>query len=255
MRIVRLCLIMIFFPTMVQATELSVFAASSLVEVLTEITQDYRASHPGVGVMLHFAGSQSLATQIEQGAQADLFIAADVTVMERLKQNRLVTEPRLLLRNQLVLAVQPEVAPYIASIRDIGRPNLLLVIGNRQVPIGRYTHQMFTSIAADPAYSPDLLHKIEQNIVSKENSVKAIVAKLLLGEVDAGIVYQSDLTVGNASQLTAIPLPHQHNPQALYPMARTVDSQMQTNDFISFLLSTRAQKIFKQQGFLSGDGL
>ncbi len=252
MTIIRLCLIIILLPSLAQAAELSIFAASSLTEALREVTQSYQARYPADNIVLHFAGSQSLATQIEQGAPADLFISANTSAMERLQKNGLVEKPRLLLHNRLVLAAQPELKDRLSSIRDLSQNNLLLVIGNQQVPIGRYTRQLFTNLSADPAYGAELINSIDQNIVSEENKVKAIVAKLLLGEVDAGIVYQSDLRSITAQRLLTIPLPAQHNPLASYPVAMTVERQADCDKVLAFLFSPEAQQHFTRHGFLNG---
>ncbi len=247
-------LIMILLPTLACANELSVFAASSLTEALHQVAQKYQTRHPDVQIRLLFAGSQTLATQIEQGAPADIFIAANRSVMKRLKKTGLVENPRLLLHNRLVLAVQPDLTPPPVSLADLERPGVLLVVGNRQVPIGNYTRQLFTRLAADPAYGPELVHKIEKNVVSEENRVKAIVAKLLLGEVDAGILYQTDLTAQNTRKLTAIALPPKYNPLVGYPVAKVTTGQSQADDFIAFLFGKEAQLIFSQRGFMPGEG-
>ncbi len=245
-------LLLTLLPSLAQATALSVFAASSLTEALRDVAQAYQTRYPADKIVLHFAGSQALATQIEQGAPADLFIAANTTAMARLQKNGLVEDPRALLHNRLVLAAQPELGDQLASIRDLARTKLLLVIGNRQVPVGRYTRQLFANLSADPAYGPATLGKIEQNIVSEENKVKTIVAKLLLDEIDAGIVYQSDLSSEAAQRLLAIPLPAQHNPLATYPVARTVARQADCDKFMAFLFSPEAQQLFAKRGFLNG---
>jgi len=252
MRILRLCLIMILLPSLAQATELSIFAASSLTEALQDVAQAYQTRYPSDHIVLHFAGSQSLATQIEQGAPADLFISANTTAMTRLQQKGLVEKPRPLLHNRLILAAQPELKKRLSSIKDLSQENLLLVIGNPQVPVGRYTLQLFANLSTDPAYGAELISKIEKNIVSEENMVKTIVAKLLLGEVDAGIVYQSDLHSATAKKLLAIPLPAEHNPMATYPVAKTVERRADCDKLFAFLFSPEAQQLFKARGFLNG---
>ena len=248
----HLCLLLLLLPTLVQAAGLSVFAASSLTEVLREAAQLYQKQHPDDKIQLHFAGSQALATQIEQGAPADLFIAANTTVMERLRSKGLVAKPGILLGNRLILALRQELSPRPTSIRDLARPDLLLAIGNRQVPIGGYTRQLFGRLAQDSAYGPELVGRIEKNIVTEENMVKAIVAKLLLGEVDAGIIYQSDLSPANTYRLIAVTLPQQHNPRASYPMAKVTESRAATEPFMAFLTGSAAQQIFTRHGFLPG---
>ena len=232
--------------------ELSVFAASSLSEALSKIARSYEIKFPGDKVLLNFAGSQTLATQIEQGAPADLFISANRTVMERLQRKELVDTPLTLLSNHLVLAARADLQPRLTSIADLARPELLLAIGNRQVPVGFYTQQLFAGLTTDSAYGPALVGKIKGNIVSEEGRVKAIIAKLLLGEVDAGIVYQSDLTPANSHKLTAIALPQQHNPLAIYLLAKVRKTEARVDDFITFLYDTWAQDTFAQHGFLCG---
>ncbi len=254
MKRIGLCLIIILLPTMALAADLSVFAASSLSEALREISRDYQEQHPKTRISLNFAGSQALATQIEQGAPADLFIAANITVIERLHNADLIDTPKLLLHNSLVLAVDPKLKTSVTSITDLGQPNLLLAIGNNQVPIGRYTRQFFDGLSTDPDYGNTLVEKIKQNIVSEENMVKAIIAKLLLGEIDAGIVYRSDLMTVNARQLLSIELPSQHSPQAVYPVARVKAGQEEATEFIRFLFSPESQQIFARQGFQT-DGI
>ncbi len=234
--------------------EISAFAASSLSGALQEIARSYETRQPAEKVALNFAGSQTLATQIEQGAPADMIISADWRIMERLQGRGLVDEPQPLLYNRLVLAARPGLTPPLTRVADLARPGLLLAIGNRQVPIGSYTRQLFANLAADPDYGPALLRKIEKNVVSEESRVKAIVAKLLLGEADAGILYRSDLTPGKASRLTAIPLPAKHNPLASYPVAKVTQGSSRSDDFIAFLRSNTAREIFLRNGFLSETG-
>lgn len=254
MKSIRLCLIIILLPTLVQATELSIFAASSLTEVLREVVQTYQINHPDEKISLHFAGSQALATQIEQGAPADLYIAADIAAMTRLHANGFVENPRTLLHNKLVLAVQPEFRTQLSTLKDLAQQDLLLVIGNRHVPIGKYTRQLFQNLAGDPEFGAPLIKDIEQQIVSEENMVKAIITKLLLGEVDAGIVYQSDLFAENTNKLIAIRLPEQHNPVATYPVAKTTEARGDSQSFLTFLFGNKARQIFTARGFLMGAG-
>lgn len=248
-------LLLLLLPALACGSELSVFAASSLTDALRESVENYQRQHPEEKIQLYFAGSQALAAQIEQGAPADLLIAANSAAMNRLLTGGLVEAPRLLLRNRLAVAIRTDLQPQPATIADLARPGLLIAIGNQQVPVGRYARSLLAHLADDPAYGPELVRGIEGNIVSEENKVKAIVAKLLMGEVDAGIVYQSDLGAATASQLTTIPLPDKHNPQASYPVARVTGSSGLSDRFLNYLFSTEAQQIFIRHGFLSGGTL
>jgi molybdate transport system substrate-binding protein len=255
MKLLRVLLPLLFLLgslTPVSAGELSVFAASSLGEALQEAARVYQTKHPETRVSLNFAGSQTLAAQLERGAPADLLIAADPEVMARLQRAGLVESPRRLLRNRLALAVRSDQQPPLQTLADLGRPGLLLVIGNPQVPIGRYTRQLLAGLDYDPDYGPVLVQAIERNIVSEENRVKAIVAKLLLGEADAGFVYQSDLSAATRDRLSVIPLPERHNPEASYPLAKLKGAGPAADDFLAFLFRPAAQAIFARHGFLPG---
>lgn len=248
-RLLLISLLLTSLATSLCAQEISVFAASSLTSALREISQTYEQQTPDTTILLNFAGSQTLAMQIEQGANADLFISANLQVMARLKNNHLVENPRPLLLNRLILAMRSDISKHEKKLTELARPNLLLAIGNQQVPIGRYTRQLFSNLATDPAYGAAFVARVEANIVSEENKVKAIVAKLLLGEVDAGVVYKSDLATSTTKQLTAIALPQKHNPQAHYPLAKVKHSGPAIDPFISFLYSPAAQQIFVRHGF------
>jgi len=235
------------------ASELGVFAASSLTEPLRELARSYESTHAGTRILLNFAGSQTLASQIEQGAPADLFISANRPVMERLMSQGLVESPLQLLKNQLALAVRRDLHPKVTTLEDLARPGLLLAIGNPDVPVGRYTRQLLSSLTADPDCGPELVARIEGNVVSEETQVKAILTKLLLGEADAGIVYRSDLTAGSASRLSVIPLPAQHLPRISYPLARVRGETEQTETFIAYLFSEPARRIFARYGLRRED--
>lgn len=255
MRRIITILLLLLLPALACGGELSVFAASSLTDALRETAESYQRQHPGERVQLYFAGSQALASQIEQGAPADLLISANSDAMNHLLASGLVNDPRLLLRNRLAVAIRADLQPRLTTIADLARPGLLLAIGNQQVPVGRYARTLLAHLADDPAYGPELVRGIEGNIVSQENKVKAIVAKLLLGEVDAGIVYQSDLSATTARELTTIPLPDRHNPQASYPVAKVTGSPGQSDRFLNYLFSAEAQQIFAHHGFLPGGAL
>lgn len=229
------------------AAELSVFAASSLTDALGEIAKRYELQHPEDQVRLNFAGSQTLAMQIEQGAPAELFISANHAVMERLQNRGLVSAVQPLLINRLALATRSDLQPPLKSIHDLTRSGLLLIIGKPQVPVGYYTRELFTNLAAAPEYGTAMVTQIKENIVSEEGRVKAIIAKLLLGEADAGIVYQSDLS----NNLRSIPLPEKQNPQAIYPLAKVEGGTSHGERFYAFLLSSEATEIFHRHRFLT----
>ncbi len=245
-------LILLCYSLPATAIELSVFAASSLTEAMTDVAKHYELQHPDVQIRLNFAGSQTLAMQIEQGAPAELFISASRPVMSRLQERDLVANVQPLLGNRLAVATRSDLQPPLNSLRDLTRPELLLVIGNPQVPIGAYTRKLFTNLTASPAFGSALVTQIKKNIVSEEGRVKAIIAKLLLGEADVGIVYQSDLT---NSKLLSIAVPEKLNPRAIYQLAKTTETNHHSEQFYAFLRSSEATEIFRRFGFLPGSEL
>ncbi|TYO96693.1 molybdate transport system substrate-binding protein [Geothermobacter ehrlichii] len=256
MKRLLVCLILLLAPTVAGADELRIFAASSLTEPLGEAATVYGDRHPGVRIRLHFAGSQTLAAQIEQGAPADLFIAASQDAMARLERAGLVEQPAFIARNRLVLAVTADMAEQIRTPADLARPGLLLVVGNPQVPIGAYTRRLFERLAGDPGFGAARVAAIRNNVVSEETQVKAIVAKLLLGEADAGIVYQSDLTAPAARRLVGRAFPCGDLPVARYPAAvLTGGNRRPAREFLAFLATPPGTDIMRRHGFLPpGDG-
>ena len=251
--ILFLLFILFGWPLLASSAELSLFAASSLSDALHDVIQLYQTEYPDQQVQLHFAGSQTLATQIEKGAPADLFFSANQPVMQRLEQQGLIAPAVPLLGNRLIIAVRSDLPTPLQQLSDLARPGLLLAIGNPQVPVGFYTRQLFSRLAEDQLFGADLVEQIKVNVISEESRVKAIIAKLLLGEVDAGIVYQSDLHAGNSHQLRAVSLPERHNPQARYPLAKVKGGAAEADQLMTFLRSDKAQQIFQRYSFSTGD--
>jgi molybdate transport system substrate-binding protein len=188
---------------------------------------------------------------LQQGAPADIFASANPQVIDCLATEHLIGTPQLFAANQLVLLVDKR-QRQLKKLADLTLPKLLLVVGNQHVPVGRYTRQLWSNLAADPDYGAELVSNIQRNIISEETSVKAIVTKLLLGEVDAGIVYRSELSEALLAQTVVIELPQQHNPVASYPLAMTRQSKQPDNAqrFINLLLSAEGQQLLADYRFL-----
>ena len=152
------------------------FAASSLKDSFTTIGTQFEAAHPGVKVTFNFAGSGDLATQIGQGAPADVFASADESTMAKAVGNSGAVAQRFA-SNQLAIIVAANNPKKIAGLADLARSDVALVIGAPEVPIGKYSAKALTKAGVTVAPK------------SLEQNVKAIVAKVTLGEADAGIVY------------------------------------------------------------------
>ena len=255
MFLIRLCLIcsLILPAPAVAATAepLVIFAASSLRQPFEELADLYQQRFQRPRPLLLFAGSQVLRTQLQQGAPADIFASANQQVINLLEAERLIGTPRQFAENRLALVVDRQ-KQQLKKLSDLSTAGLLLAVGNQHVPIGRYTRDLWKNLAEDPDYGPELVREIQHNIISEETSVKAIAAKVQLGEVDAGIVYRSELNDRLLAQIEVIKLPEQHNPTARYPVAITRHSTQVANAerFIGLLLDAEGQQILGKYGFL-----
>jgi molybdate transport system substrate-binding protein len=239
-------------PTaMPEPRTLTVFAAASLTGTFTEIGKNFEAAHPGVKVTLNYAGSQTLSTQITQGAVADVFASANHTEMDKLVTSNLVQQnaARDFLTNKLIVILPAGNPANVQTLLDLTRPGLKLILAADTVPAGKYARQILDSIAKDPSFGEDFKTKVLANVVSNENDVKQVVAKVQLGEADAGIAYVSDSVA--APELKTIEIPANYNVIAKYPIAvlnNAPQSDLAT-DFIVYVLSSDGQAILKKWGF------
>jgi molybdate transport system substrate-binding protein len=236
-----------------ERTTLTVFAAASLSDAFGEIAREFERVRPGINVRLNLAGSQQLAAQIEQGASADVFAAADERWMGYVRERRLVAmEPLVFARNRLV-AIVPRTNPArIRRLQDLAKSGVKLVLCADAVPVGRYSRTVLRNLARDPAFDSDFAARALRNVVSEEENVKAIVAKVQLGEADAGIVYRSDVTLRVARYLRVFEIPESAAVIASYPIATTAGARdpAGAEAFVALVLSAEGQKILERHGFL-----
>ena len=233
------------------AVTLNVFAAASLTQAFGEMGKTFEAANPGVTVTFNFAGSQTLVTQIQQGAPADIFASASGANMDALVTAGFVdmSAPQNILTNILVAILPPNNPANVQTLQDLAKPGLKIVLADASVPAGKYARQIFDNISKDPAYSTNFSTKVLANVVSNETDVKQVVSKVMLGEADAGIVYVSD-TVASPT-LKTIEIPANLNVVAKYPIAPLIKS---TNPdlaakFITYVLSADGQATLKKWGF------
>ena len=217
--------------------EIKVFAAASLTASFTKIGEDFTAANNGTKVTLNFAGSQALATQIQQGAPADVFASADTTNMDKVKD--LVGTPQIFASNQLQIVVEKGNPKGVKGLDDLGNGDLKVVLAAEEVPAGRYAKQLLDK--AGVSVSP----------VSQEDNVKAVVTKVSLGEADAGIVYVTDVSAGG-DKVEGVEIPETENVLATYPIATVKASKNadMAQAFMELVLSAEGQQVLKQYGFL-----
>jgi molybdate transport system substrate-binding protein len=233
---------------------LTVFAASSLTDAFNEIAAAFEAEHPGVDVIFNFGGSSALATQLVEGAPGDVFASANNSQMNVAREgDRIGSTPRTFAKNHLVLIVPADNPANITTLRDLANPGILLLLAAPSVPVRDYTDTMLERLAADPNYGEAYRTAVMANLVSEEDNVRQVSAKVALGEADAGIVYLSDVTPDIADQLITIPIPDELNTIATYPIAITndaADSEL-AQAFVDYVLSDAGQEILAGWNFVS----
>ena len=228
-----------------KAHTLDVFAASSLTEAFADLGQAFEAAHPDTDVRLNFAGSQILRLQIDQGADADVFASANHSHMQALIDSGRVVDSHIFTHNELVVIVPRSNPAQIHRFDDLLRARRL-VIGNKNVPAGRYARQVLGRTAA---VGPDFEARALSRVVSEESNVRLVRAKVELGEADAAIVYRSDAVA--SERVKTVPIPAGINVRADYPMARVDGSgdREQVERWFAFVSSPEGQAILARHGF------
>ncbi len=232
-----------------ETQELVVFAAASLREAFTELALAFKVPYPASRVRFNFAGSQELRVQLEHGARADVFASADVPHMRALEQAGFAEQAVLFARNEPVLVVAQESAPKIrefAQLPDAER----IVLGAKEVPIGRYTQQILDR--ANALWGKEFRQRVEAKLVSRELNVRQVLTKVRLGEAQAGIVYLSDVKASSDVQIVRIP--EFVNVVAEYPIARLRGAPRPelAQAFIDFVRGESGQAVLRRAGFLAG---
>ena len=211
---------------------LTVFAAASLTEVFQDLAPDAR---------FNFAGSDELATQIREGARADVYAAASPRYPAELHEEGLVEPPQIFATNRLVIVVPAENAARLDSLGDLAHDGVKIVVGAEGVPVGDYARK-----ALEEAGRTDVLDRV----VSEEEDVKGVLGKIRLGEVDAGFVYATDARAAG-STVRVIELPAAIQAEVRYPVAivRAKKRRKDAERFVELLLSPRGQEVLREAGF------
>jgi molybdate transport system substrate-binding protein len=219
---------------------LTVLAAASLTQAFTKIGDQVHRANPGVDVKFSFAGSPTLVTQIQQGAPADVFAAADQANMQKVVAGGFaLVAPSVFAHNKLEIAVQAGNPKHITSVSDLANPAIKVDVCAPGVPCGTYATTVFGKAG------------IKVTPVSQEQDVKSVLTKVGLGEADAGIVYVTDVKSGG-SKVAGVTIPDTQNTTAEYPLVELKATQ---NDavaklFVQYVLGTQGQKVLADFGFL-----
>jgi molybdate transport system substrate-binding protein len=240
-------------------TGLNVFGASSLKESFQELGQKFKAANGNLRELsFNFQGSQALVAQMQQGAPADVFASADKANMDKAVSAGLVSgTPRPLARNLLAVVLPNENFGNITGLKDLARPGVKLSLADPSVPVGKYTLEALDRLSADPAYGAGFKQAVLSNVVSRENNVRQVLARVQLGEVDAGIVYVTDARAANASAPGSVPpiktlsIPEKYNVAATYYIASVKGAAHAEagKAFVAYALSTEGQAVMEKYGF------
>jgi molybdate transport system substrate-binding protein len=235
-----------------QPKELTVFAAASLTGAFGEIGDLY-TNETGIDVVFNFDGSQALATQIKNGAYADVFASANNKQMNVVKKAGLMNDGSIktFAKNKPALIVPADNPAKITGISDLNKSGLKIVIGTDDVPIGDYTRQILDKLENDTAYGYWYKIAFYNNVVSRETNVNYIVSKVALGEADAGIAYKSDVTPAMAEKITRIEIPEKYNVIAEYPMGALNETKYpeQADSFMRLVESDEGRAVLEKYGF------
>lgn len=232
-----------------QVRTVTVFAAASLGDAFRAMQGPFEKKHPGWKLQFSFAASSTLRVQIEQGAPAHVFASADQEQMQPLVSHRLAGAPKVFARNRLVVVVPASNPGKVAGVQDLARPGLRVLGTAENVPVGRYSRQVLGKLSGMNGFPRDFAARVERNLVSREANVRAVLAKIELGEGDAALVYESDAHA--SSRVRRFALPATANVTAAYPMAVLSDSPQRSGGeaFVQFVLSREGQAVLRRYGF------
>jgi len=216
-----------------------VFAAASLKPAFTQLSQQFKTDNPGSGVEFEFAGSSELATQLTQGATADVFASADTAQMDTLaKAGLLAADPTNFAANTLVIVTAPGNPKNVASFADLTRSGISTVICQKPVPCGSATRRIEDAAG------------IQLHPVSEEPSVSDALNKVTTGQADAALVYVTDARTAGAKVAT-VEFPESAGAVNVYPIAvlKKAPHSALAQKFVVMVTTETGQKILDQAGF------
>lgn len=230
--------------------QLTIYAAASLKGALDRARAVYEAANAGVMLTISTDSSAALETQIEQGAQADLFLSADTKNPQALVGEGLTDgDPVDFAGNKLTIVVPTANPAGISSPADLAKPGVKVIAAGDAVPITKYANQLVQNLAKESGYPTDFVSAYAANVASKEDNAKAVIAKIELGEGDAGIVYVTDAKA--SSKVTTIDVPDSANVPATYAGVVLKSAKAApAHAFLTWLAGPDGQAVLAGFGFL-----
>ena len=237
-------------PSPAAGAELQVYAAASLKAALAGVRIAYEAANPGTRITISTDSSTALETKIEQGAPADVFLSADVANPQKLADKGLAAGIVTRFAGNLLTIIVPVGNPAgIRNPTDLAVGGVKIIACAEGVPIQRYTATLLGNLAKVPSYPADFAARVDANVVSREDNAGAIVAKVGLGEGDAGIVYVTDAK--SSDKVTTVSIPDGANVPATYGavVVRASANQAAATAFVGWLEGAQGQAVLATFGF------
>jgi molybdate transport system substrate-binding protein len=218
--------------------DITVFAAASLTDAFTEIGTAFESENPDVSVEFSFAASSALREQILAGAPADVFASANTSNMDQVVEGGAASDPENFVTNQLQIAVPPGNDAGVTGLNDFANADLLIGLCAEEVPCGEFGREALANAG------------ITASIDTNEPDVRSLLTKVEVGDLDAGIVYVTDvLAAGDAVE--GVDIPADVNVIATYPIAALTDAGNAdvADAFVEFVLSDEGQEVLGSYGF------
>jgi len=231
---------------------LTIYGAASLSGVLAKAKSAYEAAHPGTTLTVSTDSSAALATKIEQGAPADVFLSADTANPQKLIDKGLTAGTLTKFAGNLLTVIVPASNPGgIKTPADLAKSGLKIIAAGDAVPITKYATKLVANLAKQPGYPADFAAAYAANIASKEDNVSAVVGKVGLGEGDAGIVYVTDAKAASPKVAT-IPVPAAANVPATYSgvVVKASPNAAAAKSFLDWFAGPDGGAILSSFGFL-----
>lgn len=232
--------------------ELTVFAAASLTDAFGELGETFEEQNSGSEVSFNFTSSSTLATQITQGATADVFASADEAQMENVKKADLVSgEPEIFVENREVVVVPGENPAGIEEFGDLSQPGIRLVLALDEVPAAEYAEEILSNAAEEPEYGSEFERAVLGNIVSREEDVRAAVNRVVIGDADATFGYASDVTPDIRDEVEIVEIPENLQVVPTYPISALEGSEEPelARAWVDLVLSEDGQSVLEKWGF------
>lgn len=231
--------------------ELTVYGAASLKGALEKAKAAYETANPDTKLTISTDSSSALETQIEQGAPADVFLSADRINPRKLVDAGLADgDPVTFASNKLTIVVPADNPAGITSPADLARSGVKVIVAGDTVPITKYATQVVANLATEAGYSADFVAAYTANIASREDNVKAVIAKIELGEGDAAFVYVTDAKA--SSKVTTIDVPDTSNVPATYDgvVVKASRNAAAARAFLDWFAGPDGQALLSGLGFL-----